>query len=951
MAASADPTLARASLARFLETCGAGVLEDPRARSLVVALFAASRPAADLLCRRPALVGRWLGEGLLRGPVELARDLGLALADSCAPLDALRRFHHEEVVRVLGADLVGGASLEAVTGVLSDVAEVITRAALELAWRAAGSTEDGAPGGGSPGGGLAVMALGKLGGRELNYSSDIDLLFVHADGIDPGGRELQERVARLCVAHLGRFTEEGRAYRVDTRLRPEGGAGALTRSIRSYADYYASYGSTWERQALIKARPLAGDARVGEGFLEAVRPFVFRRTLDATAVADIQSLRSRIEREAARRGLDDVKRGYGGIRDIEFTVQFLQLVVGGVHPEARSTGTLEALAALEAGGAFTRREAEVLREAYRFLRAVEHRLQNVQHAQVHTLPPGGPDLERLARQMGHADGKVFLAERARLAHEARAVLDRVLMGLPVESRGRPAPEAELALDPDPPPGQVERVLAPYGIDDPRRAWRVLSRMASDEAGGVVASGRIRTAFAGLAAPLLARVAETDDPHATLERLERVLSTLGARGVFYELMAENPDALRVLVRLATGGDLLTGVLERRPGLLDEVVDGLLTLGRPERGRLRRELEERLATGGDPVEVMADFHGVHLVLAGLRDLDGRANLRETMATLSEIADAIIEASTQRALDEVGLRRGRGPGRFAVFALGKLGGLELNYASDLDLIFVGESGEGPAAALGGYARVAQRVLRLLGGSTRLGALYRVDTRLRPEGNQGPLVVGDQALVAYFREGRAAPWERQAFTRARAVAGDGPFAEAVAARVEELIYGGGGRSGGGLPGGGLAAEVRAMRERLEQGVEGPDLKRGAGGIVDIEFTVQLLQLAHGADFPAIRRGSTFLALHHLAAAGLLAPGEYRDLLTAYQFLRQVEARLHLVHQRPQARLPLDDAELRRLARFAGYVDTADRSAQETFMEEYRWHVQRTRQVFEAVVTREGDG
>jgi len=974
------------NLERYVDAAGSRLTtfrtlaEDPAALRRLVLLVSASEHFADILVREPRLLF-WLEKAdaapgrealLAEAEAELR-----PLRDDAHALDALRRLKRRETLAVGHRDLVLGRPLEAVVRELSDLADALVEASLRYA---AGRLRARLKGLDAPLP-FAVLALGKLGGRELNYSSDIDLLFVHDEraplgpGIDAD--EAFDRLARDVLRVLARFTDEGALYRTDLRLRPEGGIGALSRGLGSALAYYGTHGRTWERQALLKARPIAGDLALGARFVEAVRPFIYRRPLDAATIAEIQALKRRIEERAAAQPTRNVKEGAGGIRDIEFTVQFLQLLYGGDVPGVGEPSTLGAIDRLAEAGALTEDEAAELRESYVFLRRVEHGLQTLHSLQTHVLPPEPRDLLDLARRLGYGrrtQSRAPLAEfRADLEGRARAVkriLDRLLHAIvPEAAAPATAEEIDLLLKPDPPPEHVARVLSRYGFRDPERAMADLERLAREKGRYLVPSPRTRAFFAGLLPRLLRALGTTPSPDEALSRLERAAATLGAKSVFYQLLAENPDALKLFVDLCAGSEFLVGLVLEAPGLLDEVVDLLLTgaptdleafegrvadavAARPSGPSARRPGPDsapraplRGGRGAEPPEdedpplaALAQVQRAALLQIGIRDLGGRANVANTQAALTALAEAILrrlfELSVREAREKLGLT-GAAPVPLALLGLGKLGAGELSYASDLDLVLVIAADDAGPEGLELGARAAMALVR------RAKGLYEVDFRLRPAGTGGPLAVTLPALAAYY-EGAgagAATWERLAALKARPVAGDLEAGRRVVERLHEIVFA--------APPPDLAASVRDMRARLEQAAAGPnDLKRGAGGLMDLDLLVAYLKLAHRGEPPGTRVPGTVAAVHALAAAGHLRRVALPDLLTAYQVLVKLEARLRVARNRPTSTLPDDRAERRTFARLLGYVDTARKPAEDALADEVRYHRGRMRRWFEEIVT-----
>jgi glutamate-ammonia-ligase adenylyltransferase len=645
-------------------------------------------------------------------------------------------------------------------------------------------------------------------------------------------------------------------------------------------------GRTWERQALIKARPGAGDLDLGRGFLQAVAPLVYRKELSFSEINEVKALKRKIERQARAAGGDerDVKAGRGGIRDIEFAVQFLQLLNGGDLPEVRHRNTLHALQALAGAGCLTGQEAQILDDTYRFLRRTEHRLQLLFDLQTHRLPERPDELRRLARRMGYGEvirqgdketrrqGDKEPEDAASLSlgllvppspqSRRPAELDEVPAGPALDTRdllidpldrflhdyqaktrlnrtildhllhqtfdeadegGPAAPESDLILDPQPDETAVQAVLGKYPFRDVRTAAQNLSQLAQESV-RFLSARRCRHFLASIAPRLLRAVADTPDPDLTLTNLEKVTASLGAKAVLYELFSFNPPSLKLYVDLCSGSQFLSQILVTNPGMIDELLDTLV-LNRPRAvEELRAELAALCQGAADVEPILHSFQDKELLRIGVADLLGKTPVAATSAALSDLAETVLNQVVALQGPALAPRYGAPtlddgrPCRFAVLALGKLGGRELSYHSDLDLVLVYE-GDGRTAPPVGepppdrfestdnlhyFAEQLRRVVRVAAAHGPQGRLYHIDLRLRPTGGSGSLAVSLAEFGRYYDGGGAQLWERQALTRARAVAGDPGFGAAVEAAARRAAYG---RAWDPA----WADEVVAMRERLE--------------------------------------------------------------------------------------------------------------------------------------------
>jgi len=945
---SADPDMALVNLARWQEATGS----LPEDLDATVTLFASSQSMAEAVICDPPLLDEVIADRTLPDAGVL-KDRALAGTGAGEdPRAPLRRFVRTETLRLLLDDLQGRASLEAVGTHLSRIASAAVDAALAAALDRMvmkHGTPRHADGSAAT---LTVLGMGKLGGTELNYSSDIDLIFLYSgegktDDDDPASVMTNEaffgRVVARVRALLADATTDGHCYRVDLRLRPDGSMGKIARSVAGALDYYARSGRTWERQAFIKARPIAGDLALGEdAFLAPLAAFVYGTSLSIGEIRRIKDLKKEIE----RRGGDErqVKAGRGGIRDVEFTVQFLQLLSGKEYEEVRAAGTLPALTRLADAGVLTPEERDALHDAYVFLRTAEHRVQTLHEIRTHSLPAHEGGLRRLAIRMGlRRDGEdpldTFRRLHARHTGVARGTLLRLFHNLFLERSEKLARLSDFILDPKPHRAGVREYLTARGFADPDAALSILFSMATD------AGPRARSFFASVCPHLLLHVTETPDPDRCLINLDRMVRAMGARATLFQLFAESDDVLSVFADISGWSQHLSDLLVRDPAMLDALVDALVVGGAeiPIDDLPLDQIEEV----ADPRRLLTDFRDINLVRIGVRDIQRKANTGNTSRELTALAERILALAIARVRADLEKRFGPpadgARAKLAVLGLGKLGAGEMSYASDLDLVFVMDaagrttSGEDCAVVV---SRMAQGVVRLLSESGPHGRLYEVDARVRPHGRSGPLVTPCERIVPYYRE-RAAVAELQMLSKARIVAGDADLGRRVEAAVTEVLYGKPPRTG-------IADGVLAMRRRLEERSRGRDVKRGFGGIVDIEFLADCLRLTHGHAKPAIRRPGTMAALAAMRREGLLNAREHEGLLTALQFLRSVESRIRIVWDMSRNRIPEDADQRNRLARRLGYVDTDAFAAGDALLGEYEYYTKATREVFETVLGRQ---
>ncbi len=1043
---TADPDMALNNLERLLAKPAARTLVpgllDGRARELdaVLQLFATSQFFADTLATYPDFLS-----GVLQAPrrnpstAELTAQLRTEVdaGGETGVLHAFRRFRARHTLRIGISDVIRDRPLEEITRELARLADASIEVALQHALRTVSgrfgtpTTSDGVLAR------VTALAFGKLGGDELNYSSDIDLMFVYdADGETTGRRsgvsnaEFFSRVVSEVVRLLSAHTDHGQAYRVDLRLRPEGNRGPLARSLASTLSYYDTMGRTWERQALIKLRHVAGDSSLARDFLTSIEPFIYRKYFSFAEINEVKALKRQMETKSQRADANeadfphDVKAGRGGIRDIEYTVQFLQLLNGGDLPAVRQRNTLLALEALEIAGCLNPQETYILADAYRFLRKTEHRLQLLFDLQTHKLPVGTDELRKLARRMGYAESEASGGRKppdeqdanphkeesgglrpplvqTTLAPQKRSPLDesdpppldtRDLLIDPLDRflkdlhdktaldrtilnhllhqsfQGESAqsePEADLILDPDPDAETVRAVLGRYPFRDVPKAFANLSALARESV-PFLSARRCRHFLASIAPQLLRAVADTPDPDEALTNLERVSASLGAKAVLWELFSANPATLKLYVELCAGSPFLSGLLINNPGMVDELLDSLV-LNQPRTSdELHTELTELLRGATDPDPILHSFQDKEFLRIGVGDLLGKADVRATTAALSDVADTILNQVVE--LVEMGVRTKLGnpegirrtpPARavggvtgptaraggvrldscpYVLLGLGKLGGREISYHSDLDLLLVYE--EDGTTSLGEsnrlyFTELAQRVSNTVSRYGPMGRLYEVDMRLRPTGKSGSLVLPLAEFRRYFASSACQLWERQALARARVVRGESEFAAEVMDAVRAAMLGQSWCAQ-------LVDEVRAMRQKLESTASPRSLKRGRGGLVDVEFVVQLLQLKYGRTHPEVLKPNVWDALDALAACDSLPADEASALSAGYSFLRLVEARLRIVTDRALTEIPESEDDRAKLARRLGF------DSPEAFLAAFRQTTADVRLHYDAITLRE---
>jgi glutamate-ammonia-ligase adenylyltransferase len=848
-----------------------------------------------------------------------AVDAVSAGGDTVALAAALRSLRRHVFLHALLRDLTGRAPFGEVVQAMTSLAELSLRAAVDVHARALSETH-GLPRGETDGAPqrLIVVGMGKLGGAELNVSSDVDLVFVYpGDGETDGtkrisNREFFDRLGQRIVAALGHVDANGYVFRVDTRLRPYGESGPLTVSFAGLEQYLVTQGRAWERYAWLKARPLTGDAH--DELAGLVTPFVYRKYLDYDAYEGLRGIHRQIRDQERRKGYaDDIKLGAGGIREIEFIVQALQIVRGGRDPALQLRGTLPALAALAERAIVAPHAAGVLRHGYLFLRAVEHRLQYRDDRQTQRLPPDAAERALLAEALDFASPAAFdealSGRRDQVARQFNAVFDA-----PDETNADEDPARRYAVLWDDPQAAPETLaeLAHAGFDAPEELVDALSRMrASRRYLQLPALSRDR--FDRLVPSLIAVAAGHRSPGASpasvLQRLLGLLEAVSGRSAYLALLIEHPPLLPRLAQLMGASAWAADYLTRRPLLLDELLDARVLLAEPDWHAWRAELDRLLAPHAEDPEAAMDTlrHFQHAQTFRLlaQDLAGQMSVERLADHLSALADTILAATLACCW-----RRLRGPDaappRFAVVGYGKLGGKELGYASDLDLVFLYDADPARAGdddAPQRYARLAQRINTWLTSATGAGRLYETDLRLRPDGAAGLLVSSLRAFERYQRE-QAWTWEHQALTRARFITGSVEIGTAFDAIRDTVLR---------LPRdpARLAGDIVDMRRRMSaEHVNRTalfDLKHDRGGMVDIEFAVQFIVLAHAHAFPALTRNAGNIALLAIAADAALLPRALADeAADAYREYRRLQHQVRLTGA-PHARVASEPQAARR--------------------------------------------
>ncbi|MDF2692100.1 MAG: Glutamate-ammonia-ligase adenylyltransferase [Labilithrix sp.] len=932
-----------------------------------------------------------IGKGRLRIAKDLRAYRRLAasfvhdLSDHDGVRRGLRRFAQRERLRIAARELRAreAGDVDITARELSDLAQVCIEVALAEAQRWA-EERFGAPMAASGERcAFTVLGMGKLGGRELNAGSDVDLLrFYETDdgevikdgvAVEQTLHEHFTRITQRFTATLEDVTDDGLVWRVDLRLRPEGSRGPLVNALAAAERYYETWGRTWERAALVRARPVAGHPGFGVRVIEALSPFVWRKAIDPRIAHEMAQLVQRARAELSDDPDRDLKLGVGGIREAEFFVQSLQLVWGGREPSLRDTNTLEALRRLRSRGLVTDRECREVEAAYLMLRRLEHRVQFATGIQTHQLPRGEM-LETVARSLGHASGHELERDVEKTRRRVAARLASLTKDVGGSQPGGERFEALLTAIESGEEVLVLTAITSGGLDLGTSASGDLARhlLALARRPDFPLGASTRDKHPVLAVTLLEALSDAADPEQAARLLASFFSRLATPSVYVRAMAEDTHVLRRLVGLFGASSFLGEALVYRPELADSV---LFTRVAPTVESTRRDVEIELAEASsetdEPIDPEAFVGALRHAKArvtmevGLAELAGELKTRDATMALSALADATLEHATRRALEERGLASG-----LAVIAMGKLGGREIGYGSDLDIFFVYDAPGREDELAEKYVRAAQRVLSLVSTPHGEGPGYELDTRLRPSGSHGLLVVSLDSFARYHgltREGttledapsdrggtQAADWERQALVKARACAGDVELGRKVIALASHVAYERGAPD---------AASMNHLRMRMEHELakEGPrryDVKLGRGGIVDVEFAVQWLQMKYGAD-PRVRTTDTETAISALETCGYLDSSLAAVLREGYAMLRRLEQALRVVHGTSASLIEEGALGLAALARRMGVRDGANTpsgTAAEALLERYRAVTRDVRGAYFAVlglradVPRDGD-
>ena len=953
--------------------------ESPPLFEALVFLFSGSQILTDAMLKEPSYVD-WLSRpetlGNSKSKDMLMRDFYEMAGEEFQSkniFSALRKFKKREYIRIGLRDLLGKVEFQETVGDISNLADVCLQAAYEHADRELrkkfggpvyqDANEEWQESE------FAILGMGKLGGSELNYSSDIDLIYIYTSSqgetrpAEEGDTSLRSisnheyftKLALEISKSLNEITSDGNVFRVDLELRPDGKSGEIVNSLTSSEVYYESWGRTWERQALIKARVSAGSESLGKEFFERIEPFIYRRSLDFEAIEEIKSMKLKINSSLkGKHSKGNIKLGFGGIREVEFFVQAYQLLLGGRDKSLRVRDSLGAMKTLCEKNIISEEEHKNLRAAYIFLRNLENRVQITFGLQTYLLPDNETDLAVLARKMRiPGDNQKALADNLMEEYEKHTqVVGTMFAEQFVEKEKREAAETiskEWSRSRIGEEQFTESRLAeiPF-LPDAKRAYRFLESLR-DGAQFSHPSVHSIQEFYGIIPKIFERCEKVPMPDSAIENLCKFVEATGARESYLNLFQENEKFLELLLILFGGSGMLSQILIRRPDLVDVLTDMDSIYRYKQADKIQEDLSRAL-------KISPDFESKSLVLRrikqaeelriGVRYLIKEADLYGTLEDLSNLADVFLETVFTIACEELEKKSSNsGLRNFCIVGMGKQGGHELNFGSDLDVLLVYDEGESeppPEGFAAYYSALSQLIYKLTSEMTPAGYAYKIDTELRPEGDSGVLVHSIQGYEKYF-ESRARIWEQQALVRARFVAGSPEVGEKFIEAAHEFVY------KDKLEYGALI-EISRLRERMEEelakeATKGKNVKLGFGGLADIEFAVQVLQLMHGKKFSRLRETNTLAALQNFVALGLVDQGMAEELQDSYLFLRNLECVLRIIRQTSTNNLPKKSQDLAPIARLLGYEGNDAETLASALFSDYDRHTQQVRKHYRKTI------
>jgi glutamate-ammonia-ligase adenylyltransferase len=865
-----DPERAARNLQRFAEQVSGGERLTPELLEPAALLFSVSQFLANYCIANPDELYSAVTEintNITKEFLEARTEKELVFDENMTAeqmMKAIRLFRKRYMLRITLRDLSGETDIMSSMKELTELAEVII--ALTLRWAMLYNRKKfGLPAESA----ISLISLGKLGGEELNYSSDVDLIAVYDKGDgqtsgipNPSGimynkisiHEFYCKVVEFFSRLLSAHTEDGIAYRVDLRLRPQGQKGDITLPLNAYRTYYESWGRTWERMALIRARPVAGDARLGSAFLDTISPFVWKRTMDYAEIEEIRGLKKQIDSTFER---DDLKRGYGGIREAEFFVHTFQLLYAGEHSSLKTYSFSDTVRALKGLRIVPEEELDVLEENYLYLRRIEHYLQMKEDLQTHTLPSSGKETDVLARMMGFQEKRGFLAGLQLKRMQVKNMYNSLLgTKEDVHAESRNLIEGNLNDE------GLSGYLSFRGVKDPGKCVSALKgiREHMEE----FRTMQERSVTREVLPQLLESALTSESPDRVIAGLENLISSYRVKTAHLNALKEQPELMNGIVKIFALSPYISKIFLSNQYYLDILIEEWSIL------KTLRVIEERLSRAvkgdGNLESVLAGFKRLEELRIGILFLLDILKVQDLFRGLSHLAEAIIKA----VLNEHGCRD------LAVIALGKLGGREMTFGSDLDIVFVSGSAEGMTGAA--------KALRTLTAYTDMGQIYSVDTRLRPDGSKGILAKDIEGYRAYYMK-NAQSWEIQALLKARPVGGSQRLGREFINMAKEVIL----QRGRDIKKEDIAEMRGRIIKELANESKGMDIKLGPGGIEEIEFYMQLLQLRNARELPEVLVQNTLTAISRLAKKEVISPSEKNIYYKSYKYYRKIQTFLRL--------------------------------------------------------------
>lgn len=814
----------------------------------------------------------------------------------------LRKYKYRELARTIFRDITGKSdNFVDVMEELSDLASATVESVYRFYASELFPEQDCS---------FVILGMGKLGGRLLNLSSDIDLIYIFRD--DDGDKPYY-KLGEKITKSISSITDNGFLYRVDLRLRPGGGKSPISVSYEGAVEHYFYWGDTWERAALINARPVAGKTKIGDEFLDEITPFVYSRSLDYESIQDLKDMKTKLDRLKKEM---DVKLGRGGIREIEFFINAMQLVNGGAFPELRWQNTVSALNTLKELELIEEETATTLKESYLFLRKVEHNIQLADEIQTHKVPRDEKALLALSKKLGFEDIPSFTEKYSEATCNVSGIYEKLFYdpSRRVEEEGREFWElADYLTEGNIPEEDAIETLREKGFKQPGAALDVISILIDPKRGALTQKGRILTRK--VIPAFLSNIIKSHNPDAALRNLEKFITSAGWRTSIYAVMAENPEILKLLAKLFSTSGVLSNFLTRHPEYLD-----ILTL---KNARIefydKEQMIEELATSvdnekeyEDKLDVLRRFKNVETLKVCLRDLNQEIDPVYVGKYLSMLGKAVLEVGLRIAIEVTAKTKAERNvlENIVILGMGKFGGQEMSYNSDLDLIFIYEGDNHEK-----FSKLGQRVISILSTPTGEGYCYKIDLDLRPSGRSGALVTSFDSFKDYH-ETSAKLWERQSLIRSVPAAGNMKLGKKVMKTIEEFVYE--------KP---LDEEFHKQIDELRMRMENElakesksklNLKTGRGGLVDIEFLVQMMQLRYGSEYGNVRCQNTIEALNRLRSEGLISDADHETLHEAYLFLKKMENLLRLLHDRSISKLHESDFDHLSLE-MEGYSSSAD--------------------------------